>query len=135
VINIVFDDEYLRQIAELMITGFLGWMSLQPEAEKMLAAFERVMNALDQEHVEPIHIFSVKRHMMRRVGCQALLRTMILERWEGCLMRWLVAFHIRFQRLDMTLRVGMRGVSFLVGNGGASYGRRAVGTVCGKMSL
>jgi len=53
VINIVFDDEYLRQIAELMITGFLGWMSLQPEAEKMLAAFERVMNALDQEHVEP----------------------------------------------------------------------------------
>jgi len=52
--NIVFDDEYLRQIVELMVTGFLGWISLQSEAEKMLVAFECVINTLDQKYVEQI---------------------------------------------------------------------------------
>ncbi len=47
--NTMFDDESFREIAELMVKGFIGWMSLQPEAEKMLTAFECFANALNQD--------------------------------------------------------------------------------------
>lgn len=50
--NIVFDDEYIRQMTELIVSGFVGWMTLQPEAEKMNAAFEHVMRVLGQEQCE-----------------------------------------------------------------------------------
>ncbi len=47
--NIVFDDEYIRQMTELIVSGFVGWMTLQLEAEKMNAAFEHVMRVLGQD--------------------------------------------------------------------------------------
>lgn len=52
--NTMFSDESFREIAELMVKGFIGWMSLQPEAEKMLAAFDCLMKALYQEQPKPL---------------------------------------------------------------------------------
>ena len=47
--NIVFDDEYIRQMTELIVSGFIGWMLLQPEADRMNTAFEQVMRVLGQD--------------------------------------------------------------------------------------
>ncbi len=47
--NIVFDDEYIRQMTELVVGGFVGWMTLQAEAVQMNAAFEQVMRVLGQD--------------------------------------------------------------------------------------
>ncbi len=52
--NIMFHDESFREIAEMMVKGFIGWMSLQSEAEKMLTAFDCLMKALYSEQPTPL---------------------------------------------------------------------------------
>jgi hypothetical protein len=52
--NTMFSDELFREIAELMVKGFIGWMSLQLEAEKMLTAFDCLMKALYEERPQPL---------------------------------------------------------------------------------
>ncbi len=52
--NTMFNNESFREIAELMVKGFIGWMSLQLEAEKMLAAFDCLMKALYEERPKPL---------------------------------------------------------------------------------
>ena len=47
--DVVFDDEYLRQMMELVIGGFVGWMQLQEQGVRMCEAFNLVMQVFERQ--------------------------------------------------------------------------------------
>ena len=47
--DVVFDDEYLRQMMELVISGFVGWMQLQEQGVRMCAAFNQVVQVFERQ--------------------------------------------------------------------------------------
>ncbi len=47
--DVVFDDEYLRQMMELVISGFVGWMQLQEQGVRMCEAFNQVVQVFERE--------------------------------------------------------------------------------------